>query len=192
MKDVIVKIQEDGRTIPEQDLHFTRRQTPLMLAAQLGRKDLCEWLIEKESNVWDADANGRRALDYAVQGGHKDTPMYTWLISLSQRALPPVPPPADVPKVPAPPFGKSEQKQPAPPCSPAAGAAPPSPQVVPWTEAPPLDDLPENIVTVLKQMAKQQPGDRPLKFKNNMTPLMVAAHIGRQDVLVFLRSEKAF
>ena len=35
-------------------------------------------------------------------------------------------------------------------------------------------------------MSDQQPGDKPLKFKNNMTPLMVAAHLGRQDVCEWL------
>ena len=35
-------------------------------------------------------------------------------------------------------------------------------------------------------MSEQQPGDRPLKFKNKMTPLMVAAHLGRQDVCEWL------
>ena len=43
LKDILARIEDKG----PHGLKFKKKQTPLMLTAQLGRRDVCEWL-----SVW--------------------------------------------------------------------------------------------------------------------------------------------
>ena len=52
------------------NMSFREKMTPLMICARLGRKDCCEWLIEKRVNIADEDTSHHNAIWYANNANH--------------------------------------------------------------------------------------------------------------------------
>ena len=54
-----------------------------MLTAQLGRRDVCEWLVSKNCDPNDADDGGRTAIDFAALSKHPE--LAEWLRAAGQK-----------------------------------------------------------------------------------------------------------